>query len=405
MAYQQGCLRKVRRKAGEVWLLRYRTTKPDGTRVENTITVGSVSKLKTESAAWREVDARGLRSEINAKVQTGRKTFEALAEYYLERDFGKNTQASATTVPIVQHYVRDYLIPRWKGVIAEDIPPVEIEEWLALLNTTGVVVKGKNPKPLLRPTISKIKWIMGRVYRVGLKHGLISKNPMQGVDSVERFTAKHEYEAITITPEQTKAILKQMKNPLHYALVLTCAATALRASELLALRWSDILWAENQISVSKRWARGADGETKTEASDAHVPLHPLLAGHLGEWKSQTPHAKDADFVFPSLAKNGRIPLSACSFVKDHLRAAAKTAGVDVPEGKRFGLHNLRHSLSSWLVTKAKIDIGTSQSILRHSDREMTLLYTQSDPAETCAAQGRYLDALGMSGAHSKTAVA
>jgi integrase len=390
MAYQQGCLRTVRRKAGDVWLLRYRTTKPDGTRVENTITVGPVSELKTESAAWREVDARGLRSEINAKVQTGRKTFEALAEHYLQKDFGKNTQASATTVPIVQHYVRDYLIPRWKGVIAEDIPPVEIEEWLASLNTRA-------ENPLLRPTISKIKWIMGRVYRVGLKHQLLSKNPMEGVDSVDRFTAKHAYAAIKLTPEQTLAILQRMKNQgLHRALVLVCAATALRASELLALRWSDILWMENQIRVSKRWARGADGETKTEASDAYVPLHSLLAGHLREWKRQSPHAKDGDFVFPSLVANGRIPLSACSFVKDHLRPAAKAAGVAIPEGKRFGLHNLRHSLSSWLVTKAKIDIGTSQAILRDSDREMTLLYTQSDPTETCAAQGRYLDALGIS---------
>ena len=388
MAYQQGCLRKVSRKAGEVWSLRYRTTKPDGSRVENTITVGAVSEFKTESAAWREVDARGLRSEINAKVQTGRKSFEALAEHYLEKDFGKNTQASATTIPIVQHYVRDYLIPRWKGVIAEDIPPVEIEEWLASLNT-------RDENPLLRPTISKIKWIMGRVYRVGLKHQLISKNPMQGVDNVDRFTAKHSYEAIKITPEQTLAILQQLKNPIHRALVLVCAATALRASELLALRWSDILWTESRIRVSKRWAKGADGETKTEASDDYVPLHPLLASHLREWKRQTPHTKDADFVFPSLTENGRMPLSACSFVKDRLRTAAKAAGVAIPEGKRYGLHNLRHSLSSWLVTKAKIDIGTSQAILRHSDREMTLLYTQSDPAETCAAQGRYLDALGI----------
>jgi integrase len=33
----------------------------------------------------------------------------------------------------------------------------------------------------------------------------------------------------------------RQRNPLHRTLVLTCAATALRASEILALRWSDTL--------------------------------------------------------------------------------------------------------------------------------------------------------------------
>lgn len=66
-------------------------------------------------------------------------------------------------------------------------------------------------------------------------------------------------------------------SPLHFTLVLTCAATALRASEILALRWSDLLWNEGRTRISKRWAKGKDGETKTETSDGYVPLHPTLA--------------------------------------------------------------------------------------------------------------------------------
>ena len=83
-----------------------------------------------------------------------------------------------------------------------------------------------------------------------------------------------DYRAIVITPAQTLTILESLTNPLHYALVLTCAATALRSSEILSLRWSDISWAEERIRVSKRWAKGQDGETKTESSTGYVPLHP-----------------------------------------------------------------------------------------------------------------------------------
>jgi hypothetical protein len=58
-------------------------------------------------------------------------------------------------------------------------------------------------------------------------------------------------------------------------------------------------------------------------------------------------------VFPSLKVRGRVPLTASIFVADYLRPAAKKAGAQIEDGQRFGLHNLRHSLSNWLVNKRK----------------------------------------------------
>jgi hypothetical protein len=64
-------------------------------------------------------------------------------------------------------------------------------------------------------------------------------------------------------------------------------------------------------------------------------------------------------------QKARVPLSPAAFVADHLRPAAKKAWVQIEDGQRFGLHNLRHSLSNWLVNEAR------------------------------AAQGEFLQALGM----------
>ena len=50
----------------------------------------------------------------------------------------------------------------------------------------------------------------------------------------------------------------------------------------------------------------------------------------------TPYAKETDFVFPSLKAEGRVPLSPAVFVADHLRPAAKAAGVQIADGQRFG---------------------------------------------------------------------
>jgi integrase len=386
MSYQRGSLKKVGRKEGETWVLRYRVTSADGRRVENIATIGLVREFPKDKDAWREVDRLGLGVRINDAPTPGRASFHFLAEHYLKADFGADAvrPKSANTIPIVEHYVRDYLIKRFGEQIAEDIKPLEIQKWLKSLNE----VNG-----LAWTTIAKIRGLMHRIYKIGILHEHVAKNPVLHVET----RSKSTYRAIIITPAQTVAILKSLLSPLHCTLVLTCAATALRSSEILALRWSDVLWDEGRIRISKRWAKGEDGQTKTDVSDGYVPLHPVLAGHLREWQRQSPHAKETDFVFPSLRARGRKPLCSSVFVADHLRPAAKKAGVHIEDGQRFGLHNLRHSLSNWLVNKAKVEPKTVQGILRHAKIQTTLdLYTQEDSDETRAAQSEFLNAVGMS---------
>jgi len=385
MAYQRGSLKKVPRKEGDTWVLRYRVSRADGRRVENTMPVGLVSDFPKERDVWREVDALGLPARINDAPSPVRIRFDALAEHYLMADFGEDSvrSKSENTAAIVEHIVRDYLIARWGDETAEDIKPLDVQRWLKSLHSE---------KHLAWPTISKMRGVMSRIYKVGILHERVTKNPVLSVETRSTST----YRAIVITPEQTLAILRGLENPLHHTLVLTCAATALRASELIALRWSDVVWEEARIRVSKRWTGGKDGKTKTDASDGYVPLHSVLAYHLRHWQAQTPYAKDTDFVFPSPKARGRVPLSASIFVADHLRPVAIRAGIHIEEGQRFGLHNLRHSLSNWLVNKAKVEPKTVQGILRHSRIQTTLdLYTQQDSDEARGAQGEFLKALGM----------
>lgn len=384
MAYQRGSIRRVARKEGVCWVLRYRVSKPDGGRVENTIPVGLVRAFPKEKDAWREVDRLRLLVRINEAPSPARIKFDALAEHYLKADFGADAvrPKSQNTIAITEHIVRHYLVAHWGNEFAEDLKPLDIQRWLKSLNAEN---------KLAWTTISKIRGVMSRIYKVGILHERVARNPVQHVET----RSKTDYKAIILTPAQTLAILQGIPSILHRTLVLTCAATALRASEILALRWSDIRWDEGRIRVSKRWARG-DGPTKTAASDGYVPLHSELAQHLRLWQAQTPYTQGTDFVFPSYKAKGRVPLSASIFVRSHLRPAAILAGVQVEKGQRFGLHNLRHSLSNWLVNKGKVEPKTVQGILRHSRIQTTLdLYTQNDSDETRAAQGEFLKALGM----------
>jgi integrase len=81
---------------------------------------------------------------------------------------------------------------------------------------------------------------------------------------------------------------------------------------------------------------------------------PLLAGFIRQWQQQTASGQPTDWVFASTRLKGKQPRVANMPVEDYLRPAAVKAGV-LKEGEkvRFGFHNLRHSLASFLVRKGR----------------------------------------------------
>src|SRR5437870_907018 len=86
MSYQRGSLKKVKRREGEIWVLRYRVTNSDGRRVENVMPIGLVQQFPKDKDAWREADRLGLSVRINDAP--ARVSFHFLAEHYLKADFG-----------------------------------------------------------------------------------------------------------------------------------------------------------------------------------------------------------------------------------------------------------------------------------------------------------------------------
>lgn len=397
MAYQRGSLKKVERKEGLSWVLRYRISGKEQTPLD----VGLVSDFPTEDEANVEVDSLGLRAQINVRNGTsqGRLKFAELAEFYLMVVTDPTVTASPmgeNTMPILKHNVRDYLIANWGNEIAEEIEPLEIQKWLVSLRTTPIKdATGRVIKDGLGwSTISKLKGTMNKIYEVGRLHGRVTVNPVE----VVKTSSKSKYRPIKLTPAQTLSVLKHlMDNPLHFTLVFTDAATAVRSSELVSLRWSDIDWDGRFIRIEKaRKKSGVDGDPKTDSSERDAGMGKVLTHYLTEWRKQTPYGKETDFVFPSLKMSGKVPISASAFVKDHLRPAALKAGVKIPEGYRFGLHNLRHSLSNWLVNKAKENPKTVSGILGHSRIQTTLdLYSDTDLESMIEAQDRYVDAVGI----------
>ena len=167
---------------------------------------------------------------------------------------------------------------------------------------------------------------------------------------------------------------------------------------------TDVDWSGNRIHLRRTFIDGKIAERlKTKKSKSAVAMAPLLARFLRDWRGATTYAAPTDWVFASGKEKGRIPRVGNMLVSDHLRPAAIRAGVlRVAEDgtvydssgspvKRFGFHNLRHSLSTALMTGEKEDPRTVQDMLRHSKVATSLeLYTQSTMQQRIAAQEKYL---------------
>jgi len=368
---QRGWLTKHKTKRnGMTWVYHFYRGKPEtGKRVENTATIGSVLHFPREKDTWAEVERRYLNPD-SGQNRIGRVTFRELVENYRKKSF---TKLAITTQPITAHILDDYLLPRWGDSFALDIEPDHIEEWLAAL-------------VLANPTKEKIRRVMNVVYRRGQKSRIL---PMTGDGNPVAFvtqSSKSSYKAIIVSPEQAFRMMLELKEP-YRTLVFLVAVTGLRISEALGLKWSDLDYERQMIHLRRVWVGNeVINHLKTDGSGAPVPLGELLADALRGWHQQTLYAKREDWIFPSTKLKGITPLSASMMTAAKIRPAAVKVGIPLAKGQRFGFHNFRHSLATFLVNRGT-DVKTIQGLLRHAKVTTTLdLYSQSIDASKLNAQ-------------------
>ena len=186
----------------------------------------------------------------------------------------------------MNHIVRDYLIPRFGQEIAEDVKPLDIQRWLKSLQRTKDGLDDGRAR--------------SRCYAAGLQ----DRHPARAgfrkpVLSRSRRAARPTTGPSSHPgPDATRSCGPRL--PRFTAFWSSPVAYRSRASELVRFAGRISAVDEGRIRVSKRWARGKDGATKTEGSDGYVPLHPRLARHLAAWHRRTPYGKETDFVFPSI---------------------------------------------------------------------------------------------------------
>jgi integrase len=327
----------------------------------------------SDDEGWLKVGESRL-DKLAGKPDSTKVTFDGVLDHYLAYGKKKTGEDKAHSSKITDGRNARLHLSHWSGYVAKDIEPLEIQEWIDGLS------KG------LR---SKLRSMMSAVYRHGQKFRMIPRteesNPMKWVSA----TTVSEYEAVSLSPEESFAILERISDPLVRVLVILVAVTAIRIGEALGLMWSDVDWKKLKINIRRDWVDGELGRPKSRASKAPVEMHETLAALLHAWRQETPYTKEADFVFPSFKLHGKQPRLGSMIVQDYIGPAAVAAGVIGEDCPRFGFHNLRHGLSTFLIENGH-DPVVVQRMLRQSHLDMTMHYVHNS-RKARNAQAQYIE--------------
>ncbi len=221
----------------------------------------------------------------------------------------------------------------------------------------------KNPEEITQPEIVTLLASL-------MSKGLSATSGHSMVNAVQfyyhKVVCKSEFEILLPRPKKEKklptvltmdeclSIFKVVNNPKHKLLLLIGYGAGLRVSEIVNLKWSDILIAEHKIHVKN--GKGM--------KDRMVMLPYSIVKSLEHYR-QLYNGKH--YVFEG--QFAGEPYTARS-AQEVMRMAIKKAGLE----KKATMHTLRHSFATHLLENGT-DIRYIQKILGHSNIKTTTIYT------------------------------
>jgi integrase len=368
---QRGSLARVSRKEGPaVWQFRWAEKDLHGARVQRKTVIGTVERYPDEAAA-RTAMVVFLRELNSERVRMGSRsiTVAQLCDHFEQWELAKdNAWRSYSTKKTYKAYLTRWVLPHWRQYELAEVRTIQVESWLRRL-------------PLAKSSCAKIRNLMSVLFNHACRYELFDRNPIYLV----RQSAKRRTAPTILTPTEIKALVDGLRIR-ERTLVLVAVSTGLRQSELFGLKWGDIDFHQGTMNVTRSIVYGVVGPCKTESSQKPVPVHPLLADALSEWRKQCSYTKPDDWVFASRRYRGRRPYWGQAILRKYVRPAAQRVGIR----KCIGWHTFRHTYST-LLRSVGTEFKVMQELLRHSSLRSTLdIYTQAVTPAKHAAQAAVL---------------
>lgn len=163
---------------------------------------------------------------------------------------------------------------------------------------------------------------------------------------------------VVLTMEECSLIFRQVENPKHKLLLLLGYGAGLRRSEIVGLKWADILFEEHKIHVKQ--SKGN--------KDRIVMLPYSIVADLEDYRKVF---TSDEWVFAGQYKGEALSTGT---VQQVMHNAVVKAGLE----KKASVHTLRHSFATHLLEYGT-DIRYIQQLLGHSSIRTTMVYTHILP--------------------------
>lgn len=180
------------------------------------------------------------------------------------------------------------------------------------------------------------------------------------------------YEPLTLA--EAHAFLAETRRFLHGEVYELALRTGMRRGEILGLRWNDIDFATNTLTIRRTVQRiigqgKLEMPTKTKSSDRRIPLSPpcikVLKEHVAFQQAQRERAgknwTETDYVFTSSVGTPLEP----QHITQNMKRLCENAGI-----RRIRFHDLRHSCATLLI-ETGVPLITVKELLGHSNIMIT----------------------------------
>lgn len=252
-----------------------------------------------------------------------------------------------------------------------DLEPKQVEEWMISLREAG-----KSPA-----TIQKAYNVLHGAYAQAVERGQLPYDPIASVSRPKVPATKRNAVKKSDCSKLTSYLDLVDESPVNMSIILALY-TGMREGEICALRWSDIDFDDNTITVMRSVARD-DGvtyikEPKGKKPLRTIPIPAVLRKHLLS-RREIMRDECETMIVPfkeSMYVTGKPSLSPKAYEDPHQvwhgwKTVASSLGLRGTMGKTPTFHDLRHTYATMAIAEGA-DIKSVQTILGHAKAQTTL---------------------------------
>jgi len=320
--------------------------RPTGSGVWWTRYADQYGRIHREKAGYKST-AKALYQKRKTEVREGRFFPPARTREVLFKD-------------MVQLFLDDHAKPgkrSWRDDLYRSKRLIEVfgNKSLSSISTQDVErFKARLAQEVSLATANRCLALLKTIFNKAVQWGKAQANPVEGVKLF-----KENGQRTRFLSEEEEDRLKAIFPPGSWPLVEIALHTGMRKGEQFNLRWTDINFLTEIITIPQ--TKSKSGEMR------HITMNDKVVEILRNLSSRLKN----EWVFPS--STGITPLDGNNFTKGVFVPAVREAKIE-----NFKWHDLRHTFASRLVMKG-VDLRTVQELMGHKTIAMTLKYSHLSP--------------------------